>query len=113
LYGQLRHLAQSDWLAIGSAVFFFLANHWYSYRRTLARDQQGCPNIGTLMFLPYLRIIPMHLTIIFGNLSHLHGLFPLLLFGTLKTLADMAMHVVEKFIQASETPLYSQAEEKN
>lgn len=46
------------------------------------------------MFTPYLRIVPMHLTIIFGGLF-VHTGAGLLLFGTLKTAADVAIHVVE------------------
>jgi len=44
------------------------------------------------MFFPYARIIPMHLTIIFGMLL---GKGAIVLFLTLKTLADMIMHVLE------------------
>ena len=43
------------------------------------------------MFYPYARIIPMHLTIIFG--SSFGGTLPLFL--VLKTFADAIMHVVE------------------
>ncbi len=72
----------------------FALNHLWSYRYNRDIDRQGTPNIGTLMFTPYLRIVPMHLTIIFGGL--LGGARPgLLLFGALKTVADVAMHFVE------------------
>lgn len=69
----------------------FALNHFWSYRYNRELDRQGTPNIGTLMFTPYLRIIPMHLTI-------LTGLFlgkGLLLFGGLKLLADIGMHAIE------------------
>jgi hypothetical protein len=56
-------------------------------------DLRGTPNIGTLMFVPYIRIIPMHLTIILGVM--LEDGLGLLLFGSLKTVADVAMHKVE------------------
>ena len=72
----------------------FAANHLWSYRYNRDLDRQGTPNIGTLMFTPYLRIVPMHLTIIFGGLL-VHTGAGLLLFGALKTAADVAMHVVE------------------
>ena len=58
------------------------------------------------MFFPYARIIPMHLTIIFGcmfieNVSeNINNDFlaktPLLLFMVLKTCADAAMHIMER-----------------
>ncbi len=41
----------------------FAWNHRSSYRRHIAADREGFPNIGTMMFLPFLRVVPMHLTI--------------------------------------------------
>ena len=72
-------------------VLAFALNHFWSYRYNREVDRQGTPNIGMLMFVPYLRIIPMHLTIMTG------GLFGkgLLLFGGLKILADVGMHLME------------------
>jgi len=72
----------------------FAANHLWSYRYNRDLDRQGTPNIGTLMFTPYIRIVPMHLTIIFGGLLA-HTNAGLLLFGALKTVADVVMHAVE------------------
>lgn len=72
----------------------FALNHVWSYRYNRDLDRQGTPNIGTLMFTPYLRIVPMHLTIVTGGLM-VGGHGALLLFGALKTAADIAMHVVE------------------
>ena len=86
----LGSLFSLGWIAcIGS----FAVNHWFSFRYHLEQDKRGEPNIGTLMFTPYLRIIPMHLTIIFG--STMADGASLLLFGLLKTGADVLMHVVE------------------
>jgi len=72
----------------------FALNHFWSYHYNRDLDRQGTPNIGTLMFTPYLRIIPMHITIIAGGLLA-PGATGLLLFGALKTVADVAMHAVE------------------
>jgi hypothetical protein len=72
----------------------FAVNHMWSYRYHRDMDRRGTPNIGTLMFTPYLRILPMHLTILFGAwLSG--GAGALLLFGALKTIADVTMHQAE------------------
>jgi len=73
----------------------FYLNHRYSFRYHRARDRARVPNIGSIMFFPYLRIIPMHLTIIFGHALAGQGHFSLLLFLLLKTAADLAMHLVE------------------
>ncbi len=56
-------------------------------------DAQGTPNIGTLMFTPYLRVVPMHLTIVFGAVAL--GSTGVLVFGGMKMVADVAMHVAE------------------
>lgn len=72
----------------------FALNHLWSYRYNRDLDRKGTPNIGTLMFTPYLRIVPMHLTIILGGMAG-GGTVALLLFGLLKTLADVGMHLVE------------------
>jgi ribosomal protein L37AE/L43A len=80
------------WFWLCTAAFG--ANHLWSYRYNRALDREGTPNLGTLMFTPYLRVIPMHLTIVLGGLFVNSG-FGLLLFGGLKTLADVAMHLVE------------------
>jgi hypothetical protein len=71
----------------------FAFNHAYSYRYHRELDRQGTPNIGTLMFTPYVRIVPMHLTILLG--SFIAGSGGLVLFGVLKTVADAVMHVIE------------------
>lgn len=70
----------------------FAVNHWYSYRYHVASDRSGTPNIGTIMMTPYARILPMHLTIMFGLALGSGGIF---LFGLLKTIADGVMHQVE------------------
>jgi len=80
------------WLVVG--VGAFLGSHWFSFRRNVEADLAGRPNIGTMMFLPYARIVPMHLTIILGFwMGSNRG--ALMLFLVLKTGADFLMHVVE------------------
>jgi hypothetical protein len=46
------------------------------------------------MFTPYLRILPMHLTIVIGALF-INSAAGMIMFGILKTLADLAMHLIE------------------
>jgi hypothetical protein len=82
-------------LAAGICVFAFYLNHRYSWQYNRARDRERVPNIGNIMFFPYLRIIPMHVTILFGGFLGGHGSFSLLFFLLLKTAADVAMHVIE------------------
>lgn len=92
-FGQLHPI---DFLFfIGIAISF-----WFSHKASAAEhieaDLRRKPNIGTLMFLPYARIIPMHLTIIFGSILG-GGRIAALLFAILKTGADLLMHNVEHF----------------
>lgn len=72
-------------------ILGFALNHFWSYRYNRDVDRQGTPNIGTLMFTPYARIVPMHLTIVTGAFLGKS----LLLFGLLKIGADVVMHLVE------------------
>lgn len=75
------------------ALSAFVGSHSFSLMHNFAADfKQQKPNLGTLMFYPYLRIIPMHLAIVFGGLI---GNFGLLIFMGLKTLADAGTHMVE------------------
>lgn len=84
-------------LFLGGFIFFI--NHFFSYyqneqssssNRTI--DEQKTQNIGTLMFTPYARIIPMHLIIIFGAILGQSALSVFLLF---KTMADLVMHTLK------------------
>jgi hypothetical protein len=71
----------------------FAINHYFSYRYHREVDASGTPNIGKLMFTPYLRVVPMHLTIVFGAITL--GSTGVLIFGTMKIVADVVMHRVE------------------
>ena len=58
-------------------------------------DLRGRPNLGTLMFTPYLRVLPMHLSILIGAaLGGGTGL--LVLFTVLKTVSDIGMDAVDR-----------------
>jgi hypothetical protein len=77
----------------------FAANHGYSLLQNVRRDALGRPNLGTLMFLPYARIVPMHVTILAGG-SLYGGAHAFALFGLLKIIADAVMHTVEHHVLA-------------
>lgn len=77
----------------------FLIYQCFSFFYNRKWDDKQKPNIGTMMFFPYARIIPMHLTIIFGgwmSFGSFGGKMTLLLFMLLKTGADAIMHIVEQ-----------------
>lgn len=88
-------------LILGLALAFWYS-HGLSHRDHVAADLRRVPNIGSLMFLPYVRIVPMHLVILFGA-SQTGGL-GLLVFGALKTAADVLMHRAEhRWLQRAKT----------
>lgn len=77
---------------IGLGISFWWT-HRESFREHVAADLARTPNLGTLMLVPYFRVLPMHLTLIFGMfLGASAGVW---LFGLLKTGADVAMHKAE------------------
>ena len=73
----------------------FYLNHWFSYCYNREQEQDRVPNIGSIMFFPYIRIIPMHLMIIFGATFLGGSSGALIFFLLLKTAADVAMHITE------------------
>jgi hypothetical protein len=78
----------------------FAINHGYSLAHNIRNDRRGTVNLGTLMTLPYARIIPMHVTILAGGAFEPSPRL-LLLFIGLKTGADLVMHVVEHHVLRS------------
>lgn len=81
---------------IGLTIFFF--NHSFSYRYNRELDDASLPCIGNIMFLPYFRIIPMHLVIWFAATMGIRSLWSLVFFLLLKTTADVLMHLIEHAI---------------
>ena len=96
-------ITQDDLLWVALVSLVFVLTHRASFLRNLEHDRQGRPNIGTLMFLPYARVIPMHFTFIFGLGMGYTG--AVMLFGILKTLADVGMHWVEHRVLARPKPV--------
>ena len=82
-------------IGIIACVVGFILNHHYSYRFNKERDSQRVPNIGTMMFFPYARIVPMHLLIGLAASLGSESVIALLIFLLLKTGADVIMHMVE------------------
>ena len=87
---------------IGPVLFMaglFLVYQCFSFFYNRKWEGKRKPNIGKMMCFPYARIIPMHLTILFGGIlswGTFEGKMTLAFFMLLKTFADVIMHVVEK-----------------
>lgn len=86
-----------SWVTVGLAAF--AVGEAFTLGKHLATDRDWKPNLGTLMFTPYLRIIPMHLTIIGGGFLAGFGQtgtsITLFVFLGLKSLADLGMQAVD------------------
>lgn len=83
-----------DLLAFALVGRQFVAAHRRSHEIHVDADLAGRPNIGKLAALPYLRVVPMHLTIIFGVWLG-GGVAGITAFLILKTMADVGMHRYE------------------
>ena len=75
----------------------FLLNHLFSYFYNRARDEKN-QSFAEIMVRPYSRIIPMHISIIFGSLL---GAGALPFFLVLKSIADAFSHVSEHRVKVS------------
>ncbi|MES2618015.1 MAG: DUF6498-containing protein [Bacteroidota bacterium] len=76
-----------------SSVIAFAIGECIAVFRRRVENTDEKPNIGTLMFTPYLRIIPMHIFILAGGfLGHTEKTF--IIFILLKIISDILMHIV-------------------
>jgi Family of unknown function (DUF6498) len=74
-------------------IMAFFVGQVINFVQHKIQQRRAASNIGTMFFVPYLRIIPMHLTILipaFLNISNL-GIFLIL-----KSVADVVMYIVTK-----------------
>ncbi|MGB0204324.1 MAG: DUF6498-containing protein [Neptuniibacter sp.] len=85
------------WLLISICILAFAIQQGISVRDDIREDEDRKPNIGTLMTLPYARIIPMHLMIIMGGLFS-GSFLGVLIFLILKTMADVLMYILELYV---------------
>jgi hypothetical protein len=67
-------LQVADWLVFGAMTAGFIWNHRSSYQQHIAADREVCPNIGTMMFLPCVRVASMHLTLGLAAASGMEGI---------------------------------------
>ena len=88
-----------DMAWIASSGLLFALTHGFSFRRNRKHDLEGRPSVEMLMLLPYIRVVPMHLTFLCGLAMGANG--ALLVFGLLKTVADVVMHWAQHRILAS------------
>jgi len=77
-------------------IFFF--NHLFSYIYNREKDSEKVKILGEIIFHPFSRILPMHLTIIFMGFVSVFAdanATLLIFFFVIKTIADVIMHEKE------------------
>lgn len=85
-----------DWRLFEFSVGAFALDQLWNFIRYKQWEQTHRPNGGVIFFLPYARIVPMHLTIL---LPKFIGFIPQMgLFLVLKMFADLIMHVVSEHV---------------
>jgi hypothetical protein len=74
----------------------FLVSHAYSLAHNINLDRRDNLHLGTLVSIPYVRILPMMLVIATGAFFFGHAsLVGLIVFTVIKTVADVIAHVIE------------------
>lgn len=94
----IGHVHPLDFVIYAFLAAGFIGTHRTSHKGHVAADLGGVPKLGHLMMLPYLRVVPMHLTIM---LAVAFGGSALWLFVLLKVAADVGMHKVEHAVLQS------------
>jgi hypothetical protein len=92
-----QHRVSGAWnmLILFACGVSFVLSQRATYAVQHAADLRGKPNLGKLMFTPYLRVVPMHLAILIGS-GLGGGATLLILFAALKTASDIALDAVDR-----------------
>ncbi len=106
--GAFSDFSHSDGRSSGINYFLlsagmFFVSYLIEFINSRKEQTEELPNIGLIMFAPYARIIPMHLTIIFGGFIGAAGsifstntnLAIIVLFIGLKTVVDLITHSID------------------
>ncbi len=100
------HLAYAIFLFIGTdsltktisviypAIVVLFLNHLISFFYNRIQNASKKPNLGQVMFSPYIRIVPMHLFILVGGIF-INSSIGIIVFILIKTLIDVILHAVK------------------
>jgi len=80
-----------DWLFLRNTSLLILASSALNFIQDAQRMRKQEANMGVMFFMPYARIIPMHLMILAPKFL---GISAAYVFLVLKTIADIIMHFV-------------------
>jgi len=87
----LIDITKINWRFVQISFFAMLAASLSNFVQNKIRNRTEDVSVSAMFFMPYARIIPMHLTILLPEFFKLSA--PLLFLG-LKTFADVIMHLV-------------------
>lgn len=82
-----------QWDFLKYFFFAFLAGQIINFVQHKMQQRKQQVNLGTMFFIPYLRIIPMHLTILLPNFFPVSSLG---IFLILKSIADVIMYIITR-----------------
>jgi Family of unknown function (DUF6498) len=99
LWSAQRIASGWDGLLLLAGGFSFVFSQRETYAAQHASDLRGKPNLGRLMFTPYLRVVPMHLMVIFVNTLG-EGIVMLIVFTLLKTASDLGLDALDRQMAA-------------
>lgn len=85
-----------DGVGLGVLAFAFIVSAHVACAEQVRQDRRGCPNLGTTMFEPYVRVFPMHAFALaggwFASTRATDHTTLTVLFVALKTMADLGGH---------------------
>lgn len=107
MVASLPAISARDWALFALAGAGFWLGHRRSHQLNVKADTRIVHRIGTLVFLPYARVVPMHLCIVLASGTAIAASLPAVLaFTALKTAADAFMHVYEHQLLQRGTPVH-------
>jgi len=91
-----QDLSRQDVPGMLACIGLFAVNHFFSFRQKHQEDLTRTPSIDGILGFAFVRILPMHLTLLFGlQFRHRAAIF-LVTFLVLKTVLDVLMHFAER-----------------
>ena len=89
----MKRTGQFQWDLFKYFLIAFFFGQIFTFIQHKIQQRTHASNLGRMFFLPYLRIIPMHLTILVPAFLHVSAMG---IFLILKAFADVIMYVITK-----------------
>ncbi len=96
LLGMSADLSRQDVPGMLACVGLFAVNHFFSFLQKHKLDLSDTPNIDGILGFAYVRILPMHFTLLIGLQFRHRAAIYLVTFLLLKTALDVLLHLAER-----------------